>query len=112
MIGGAFERGFDGPLGALLDRPQANGARIRAHQIEPEEAGSENAYAMIGVKPGAPLGEIRLPHHRLARETYPGLVLGRGLLSECVTLAKARIARINAAYGLLARRRNDVAAAR
>jgi len=40
------------------------------------------------------------------RETHPDLVVARGLPPECVALATARIARINAAYDSLAKDRS------
>ena len=81
----------------------ADYARIRAHHLG--EADSDSAYTILGVKPGAPLSDIRLAYHRLVRETHPDLVIAQGLPRECITLANARIARINAAYDLLARGR-------
>lgn len=82
-------------------------ARIRAHHVEPAETAGENAY----VDPGAPLSDIRIAYHRLVRETHPDLVVAKGLPPECVALANARIARINAAYDLLAKRGSTRAAA-
>lgn len=78
-------------------------ARIRAHHIEPEQEGSEDPYAILGLMPGAPVGEIRIAYHRLVRETHPDLVIAQGLPPECVALATAKVARINAAYDRLAR---------
>lgn len=85
-------------------------AHIRAHHVGPEEAAGENAYAILGVDPGTPLGEIRIAYHRLVRETHPDLVVAKGLPPECVALATARIARINAAYDSLAKGRSHAAA--
>jgi DnaJ like chaperone protein len=85
--------GFDG----------ADYARIRAHHVAPDAAGPEDAYAILGVMPGAPLGDIRLAYHRLVRETHPDLVMALGLPPECVALATKKVARINAAYDRLAR---------
>lgn len=89
----AHHFGFDG----------ADYARIRAHHVEPDEAGSDDAYAILGLMPGAPFGEIRVAYHRLVRETHPDLVIAQGLPPECVALATAKVARINAAYDRLAR---------
>jgi DnaJ like chaperone protein len=87
--------GFDG----------ADWARIRAHHVAPDG----NAYAVLGVAPGARLEEIRAAYLRLVRETHPDRVVAQGLPAECVALATARIARINAAYDLLARDRAPAA---
>jgi DnaJ like chaperone protein len=81
----------------------ADYARIRAHHAGPDDAGSEDAFAILGVIRGAPLSEIRVAYHRLVRKTHPDLVIAQGLPPECVALATARVARINAAYERLAR---------
>ncbi len=97
----AHHFGFDG----------AAYARIRAHHVETDKAGSENAYAILGVEPGAPLSEIRVAYHRLVRQTHPDLAMAQGLPPECVALATAKVARINAAYERLARGGDHAAAA-
>jgi DnaJ like chaperone protein len=85
--------GFDG----------ADYGRIRAHHVAPDKAGIEDAYAILGVAPGTPFSEIRLAYHRLVRQSHPDLAIAQGLPPECVALATARAARINAAYDRLAR---------
>jgi len=87
----------------------ADYARIRAHHVEPDNAGSENAYAILGVAPGAPRSEIRLAYHRLVRDTHPDLAMAQGLPPECIALATAKAARINAAYEKLARGEDQAA---
>ncbi len=81
-------------------------ARIRAHHVGLEEMASANAHAILGVGPEASLSDIRIAYHRLVRETHPDLVVARGLPPECVALATARTARINAAYDSLAKDRS------
>jgi DnaJ like chaperone protein len=76
----------------------ADYARIRALHVGPEEDAGEDPYAILGVLPGAPAGTIREAYHRLVRESHPDLVIAQGLPSECIALATARVARINAAY--------------
>ena len=78
-------------------------ARIRAHHAGAEEEGIEDPHTILGVGPDASPGAIREAYHRLVRETHPDLVIAQGLPPECVALATARIARINAAYDRLAR---------
>jgi len=90
----------------------ADYARIRAHHVGGQDDNGDSAYTILGVEPGAPLSEIRLAYHRLVRKTHPDLVIAQGLPAECITLATARIARINAAYDVLARHRDDAAIAR
>jgi DnaJ like chaperone protein len=72
--------------------------RIRALHVGAEEDAGEDPYAILGVLPGAPATAIREAYHRLVRESHPDLVIAQGLPPECIALATARVARINAAY--------------
>src|SRR6516162_6755712 len=81
----------------------ADFVRIRALHLGPREAPGEDPHALLGISPGAPPGEIREAYHRLVRESHPDLVIAQGLPPECIALATARIARINAAYQQLAK---------
>lgn len=87
-------------------------ARIRSHHIAPEEDDTDHARSILGIAPEAPLEQIRLAYHRLVLETHPDRVIAQGLRPECIALATARTARINAAYDRLARGRVHSAAAR
>ena len=93
---------------ALMPPPTPVFARIMS---SPSKRPEQNAYAILGVDPEAPLSEIRIAYHRLVRETHPDLVVAKGLPPECVALATARIARINAAYDSVAKRGSIRAAA-
>jgi DnaJ like chaperone protein len=77
--------------------------RIRALHVGPVERAGEDPYAILGVFPGASADAIREAYHRLVRESHPDLVIAQGLPPECVALATARIARINAAYEQIAK---------
>jgi DnaJ like chaperone protein len=79
-------------------------ARIRAHHAGPEEEGAEDPHAILGVEPDASGDAIREAYHRLVRESHPDLAIAQGLPTECIALATARVARINAAYDRLAKR--------
>ncbi|MBV8935086.1 MAG: TerB family tellurite resistance protein [Alphaproteobacteria bacterium] len=81
----------------------ADYARIRALHAGPSRDIPEDPYAILGVLPGAAFGTIREAYHRLVRESHPDLVMAQGLPPECVALATARIARINAAYDQIAK---------
>ena len=65
--------------------------------------GGEDPHAILGVGPDASAGAIREAYHRLVRESHPDLVIAQGLPPECIALATARVARINAAYDRLAK---------
>jgi DnaJ like chaperone protein len=81
----------------------ADYARIRALHDGPQQDAPEDPYAILGVLPGTATGAIREAYHRLVRESHPDLVIAQGLPPECVALATARIARINAAYDQIAK---------
>jgi DnaJ like chaperone protein len=81
----------------------ADYARIRALHVGPRADAAEDPYAILGVSPGTSLGAIREAYHRLVLESHPDLVIAQGLPPECVALATARIARINAAYDQIAK---------
>ena len=78
-------------------------ARIRTLHVGSATDGSEDPYAILGVLPGASAGAIHEAYHRLVRENHPDLVIAQGLPPECIALATARIARINAAYDEIAK---------
>jgi DnaJ like chaperone protein len=80
----------------------ADYARIRALHVGAEQQ-AEDPYAILGVWPGASAGAIREAYHRLVRESHPDLVIAQGLPPECIALATARVARINAAYEQIAK---------
>jgi DnaJ like chaperone protein len=77
--------------------------RIRAHHVGAEEQGGEDPRAILGVASDASLATIREAYYRLVRESHPDLVIAQGLPPECIALATARLARINAAYDRLAK---------
>jgi DnaJ like chaperone protein len=78
-------------------------ARIRAHHVRMDEGETDDPHAILGVGRDASLGAIREAYHRLVRESHPDLVIAQGLPPECIALATARVARINAAYDRLAK---------
>jgi DnaJ like chaperone protein len=81
----------------------ADYSRIRALHLPTEKDADEDPYAILGVLPGASSSTIREAYHRLVRENHPDLVIAQGLPPECIALATARVARINAAYEKIVR---------
>jgi DnaJ like chaperone protein len=79
-------------------------ARIRAHHVGAEDDNDEDAYAILGVAPDAAAGMIHESYRRLVRDSHPDLAIAQGLPPECIALATARAARINAAYDRLVKR--------
>ncbi len=76
----------------------ADFVRIRALHGGPQQEPADDPHAILGIAPDASPGTIREAYHRLVRESHPDLMIAQGLPPECVALATARIARINAAY--------------
>jgi DnaJ like chaperone protein len=76
----------------------ADFARIRALHLGAEYDAGESPHAILGLSPDASPSAVRDAYHRLVRESHPDLVIAQGLPPECIALATARIARINAAY--------------
>jgi DnaJ like chaperone protein len=79
----------------------ADYARIRATHAGPAHEEFEDPHAVLGLAAGASPDEIRVAYHRLVRETHPDTLIAQGLPPECLALATARIARINAAHDRL-----------
>src|SRR5262249_53072285 len=80
-------------------------ARIRATHCGPAPAAADDPYAVLGLGAGASADEIRVAYHRLVRENHPDLLVAQGLPPECLALATARVARINAAHDRLVKSR-------
>ena len=78
--------------------------RIRALHVPVEQDMGEDPYTILGVLPDAPATAIREAYHRLVRENHPDFVIAQGLPPECIALATARVARINAAYEKITKR--------
>ncbi len=90
-------------VATLFGFGSADYARIRAHHAGTDEVQAEDPHAILGVEPGVSPDALRIAYHRLVRESHPDLVIAQGLPPECIALATARAARINAAYDRLAR---------
>lgn len=99
----AAEDAYLREVARLFGLEEADYARIRAHHAGTPEGPQQDPYAILGVSPGASAGWIREAYRRLVRESHPDLVIAQGLPPECIALATARIARINAAYERIAK---------
>lgn len=76
--------------------------RIRAANLG--EA-CDDPYAILGVEPEAPLESIKLAHRALVREHHPDRLTAQGLPPEFVALASEKLAKINAAWDEVRKRR-------
>jgi len=87
-------------IGEILGLGAYEMASIRArHAAEPAaDRGAANAYAVLGVEPGATDDALRAAHRKLVRAYHPDRLVSKGLPEEFVTLANDRLAAINAAY--------------
>ena len=79
-------------------------ARIKREHVGNGEEANEDAYLTLGVGPETAPSELRAAYRRLLRESHPDVAIARGLPPECIALATARMARINAAYDRLSGR--------
>ena len=68
-------------------------------------SGADDAYAMLGLSPGATDEEIRTTYRRLVREHHPDRLVAKGLPAELVAHANRTLADINVAYDRIAKDR-------
>lgn len=61
-------------------------------------------YLVLGLSPDAPLEEVRKVYRVLVAEHHPDRLAAKGVPEEMMVLATARMAAINAAYDLIAKR--------
>jgi DnaJ like chaperone protein len=70
-------------------------ARIKARHIEPPP---DDPYVMLGLAPGASLGDVRAAYRSLVKTYHPDRHMADGTPPEFIRVAEARMAAINAAY--------------
>jgi DnaJ like chaperone protein len=77
--------------------------RIRAFHLgtEAEGAVEDDPYLILGLDETATADEIKARWRELVRENHPDLAMARGLPAEFVSIATAKLARINAAWDRL-----------
>lgn len=81
---------------------QADFARIRETHMGPDES---DPYTVLGVTHDTPLEEIRVRHRQLVRENHPDRLMAQGLPPEAIRVATDKVARINAAWDQVQKRR-------
>ena len=67
--------------------------------------GAADAYAVLGVEPGASDDELRAAHRKLVVTYHPDKLASKGLPEEFMELANDRLAAINAAYETVTKER-------
>ena len=65
--------------------------------------GEGDPYAVLGVSPGTPYGEIRKRYRSLVAQNHPDKVIARGLPAEFIAIANRRMAAINDAFSMIER---------
>jgi DnaJ like chaperone protein len=65
------------------------------------EGAGLDPYAVLGIRRGQPMPEIRRRYHLLVAENHPDRLIARGVPAEFVALATARLAAINGAYEII-----------
>ncbi len=77
-------------------------ARIRETHLGEDES---DPYTILGVKHDTPLEQIRAKHRQLVRENHPDRLMAQGMPQEAVDVATAKVARINAAWDQVRKKR-------
>ncbi len=67
------------------------------------QASTEDAYAVLGLKRGASVEEIRVRWKMLVREHHPDVLASQGAPPAKVKMASEKVAKINAAYDVIKR---------
>ena len=88
------EEEFLARVAAIFGMDEAEVRRMRARNIP----GETDAYAVLGVDPGADLETVRAAWRAEARATHPDRMMARGVPEEAVKLAERRLSAINAAW--------------
>jgi DnaJ like chaperone protein len=79
---------------------EAHFARIVARHAV---LGERDPYAVLGVSPETPYGEIRKRYRTLVAENHPDRMIARGLPAEFIAIANRRMAAINDAFSAIER---------
>jgi DnaJ like chaperone protein len=65
--------------------------------------GENDPYAVLGVSPEMPYGEIRRRYRALVAENHPDKMIARGFPAEFIAIANRRMAAINDAFSMIER---------
>jgi DnaJ like chaperone protein len=87
---------------AAWDR--AKGGGHSGSRVEQQQK-NDDAYAILGLGPGATDEEVRLAWRKLMRENHPDGLAARGVPAEFVERATRKVAEINAAWDRIKRQR-------
>ena len=107
------EEGMIARIGAIFGVGDYEMASLRARHAAGSGAGAAgdggrsatDAYAVLGVEPGASDDELRAAHRKLVLTYHPDKLVSKGLPEEFMELANDRLAAINAAYETVTKER-------
>jgi DnaJ like chaperone protein len=94
------ELGYLGRVAEIFAIDQAHFDTIVARHAV---LGERDPYAVLGVAPGTPYGEIRKRYRSLVSENHPDKAIARGLPAEFIAIANRRMAAINDAFSSIER---------
>ena len=94
------ELGYLGRIAEIFEIDQAHFATIVARHAV---LGDRDPYAVLGVVPGTPYGEIRKRYRSLVAQNHPDKAIARGLPAEFIAIANRRMAAINDAFSSIER---------
>ena len=77
-------------------------ARIKARHMAPAK---DDPYVILGIEGFASDDELRRHYRKLVRDNHPDKHIAAGMPPEMIDVATERLARINAAYDMIARER-------
>lgn len=99
---GAAELAYLEDVARLFGFEAAEWSRIRASQIGDA---ADDPYGILGVDPAADLETIKRAHRALVREHHPDRLVAQGLPPEFIEVATEKLAKINAAWDEVRKRR-------
>ena len=105
LADGAYHPGEDRFLSRVAGIFGIEGRRFRALRARLVPGAPRDPYAVLGVEPDAPIGEIRHAFRTQVRECHPDRLRARGLPEEAVRLGERRMADLNTAWEAVRRER-------
>jgi DnaJ like chaperone protein len=84
---------------------EAQYQRARASYVAIDDMREDDPYRILGLSPKLSDAEIKTEYRRLVRENHPDRLIAEGLPDEFVSIANAKLARINEAYDRLTKSR-------
>ena len=87
-------------IGEIFGFEEVRFAQIAAQFVRDDGAGPD-PYLVLGLAPNADAEEIKRVYRALIAEHHPDRLIAKGVPTELISIATARVASINAAYDQL-----------